>query len=271
MLQVDQWGKVMNILSSISNAASLYSTNAVGTRISEALNKPQQRLAATLESTRVQLSAFGQIKSTTAQLETAAQNLRDSQKVSSLDGLTKAVQGFASAVNSRLSAVDRANSSYSSNSLQANALGTGDASARSAGLEMRRTLEGVAGSNRAALKQMGISVATNGGVTVDNQALQNAFAANPDKVRQTLDKVGQAVAQQSAQQLSNSGSVTSAVTRLTEKLASVEQRQTSNQTLLEQSQKMVSEQEKRLAQGQQVAQQAFVFTGVAAYNRVFSS
>lgn len=257
-------------LSSISTAAALYSTTALSTRVSEALGRPQEKLARAVESTRVQLSALGQVKSTTAQLETAAQGLRDRQQLSSVDGLSKAVQGFASAVNGRNIAVDRAKGNDSASS-SASVAGVGDAGARAIGLETRRSLDGVAGSNRAALKEIGISVATNGGVSVDTQALQNAFAANPDKVRETLDKVGQAVAQQSARQLSSGGSVAASISRVTEQLGNAEQRQSDNQLRVEQLQRSMQDQDKRLAQTQLVVQQAFIFTGAAAYNRIFAS
>lgn len=249
----------MNLTSlSLSSAASLYSTSAVSNRVNDAFDRSKTRLAGQAESTRVQLSAYGQLKSATAQLETASQGLRDSKALSTVDGLTKAVQGFASAVNARNTAVAQAGA------------GSGPGSARQAGLETRRALEGVGGSNRDALKQIGVNVASNGSVSVDTKALQTAFAANPDKVRQTLDKVGLAVGQQSTQQLSGAGSVASSVSRLTEKLSSVEQRQAAVQTQQDESQRQVAERDKQTNQAQLAAQQAFNFSGTAAYNRVFT-
>jgi hypothetical protein len=261
----------MNLIS-LPAATSLYNSNAISVRIAEALARPAARLASDVESTRVQLSALGQVKSSTAQLENAAQTLRDNKKITSVDGLSKAVLGFASAVNSRLAAVDRANAG---NTTPAVRMGTTAASnnsnVRAADLEMRRTLDGVAGNNRQALKQMGISLASNGGLSVDTQALQNAFASNPEKVRQTLETVGAAVSTQSAQQLSEKGTVTSALSKLTEKLVNVERRQSDNSSRVELAQRSQLDQENRLAQAQGVTQQAFIFTGIAAYNRVFSS
>jgi hypothetical protein len=261
----------MNLIS-ISSATSLYNSNAISSRVSAALGRPAERLAADAESTRVQLSGLGQLKASTSQLESAAQTLRENRKITSIDGLSKAVQGFADAANSRVVAVDRLNAGNSASVVQSGTTTARNLSnVRAADLEMRRTLEGVAGNNREALKQIGISLATNGGVTVDKQALQNAFATQPEKVRQTLETVGAAVATESAQQLSEKGTVTSAVSKMTEKLVNVEQQQSDNQSRVELSQRAKTAQEKRLAEMQVVTQQAFIFTGVAAYNRVFAS
>lgn len=258
----------MNLLT-ISSATSLYGANAISSRVSEALAKPQARLEQQAESTRVQLSAFGQVRSATAQLESAASKLQDNKQLASADGLTKAVQGFADAVNGRLATVNRVSANDTAS--RASAVSADDGKVRATNNETRRTLEGVNGSNRDALKQIGISVAADGGVKVDTKALQTAFAANPDQVRQTLNSVGQQVAQQSTQQLSATGSVAAPITRLNEQLSNIEQRQADNQSRIEQSQQAVQQRDRQMALAQQVVQQGFIFTGAPAYNRIFAS
>jgi len=251
-------------ISSVTSLASLYNTSAISSRVAEAYAKPQERLSQQAESTRVQLSAFGEIKSTTAQLETAANKLRDNQQLSTVDGLTKAVQGFAEAVNNRLSTANRLGAA-DSGALAA------DGKVRAANNETRRTLEGVSGSNRDALQQIGIGVSGNGALKVDAQKLANAFNANPDQVRQTLNTVGQQVAEQSARQLGNNGAVGGSISRLTEQLGSIEQRQTDVRSQFQQSQQAVQERDVQFSRIQQLAQTGFIFTGAAAYNRIFSS
>lgn len=256
-------------LSSLSSASSLYGANPISSRVSEALARPQARLEQQAESTRVQLSAYGQVRSATAQLESAASKLQENKQLSSVDGLTKAVQGFADAVNSRLATVNRVSGNDSAN--RTSGVLADDGKVRAANNETRRTLEGVNGSNRDALKQIGITVAQDGGVKVDRQALQNAFAANSDQVRQTLNSIGQQVARQSTQQLSATGSVSAPINRLNEQLGSIEQRQADNQSRIVQSQQAVQQRDRQMAQAQQAVQQGFVFTGIPAYNRIFSS
>ena len=253
----------MNISSSTS-LASLYNTSAISSRVAEAYAKPQERLSQQAESTRVQLSAFGEIKSATSQLETAANQLRDNKQLNTLDGLNKAVQGFAEAVNNRLTTVNRLGA------VESGAL-AGDGKVRAANNETRRTLEGVSGNNRDALQQIGIAVTSNGGLKVDAQKLASAFNANPDRVRETLNMVGQQVAEQSARQLGNNGTVGGTIGKLTEQLGNIEQRQSDVRGQFQQMQQAVQERDVQFARVQQMAQTGFVFTGAAAYNRIFSS
>lgn len=251
-------------ISSVTSLASLYNTSAISSRVAEAYAKPQERLSQQAESTRVQLSAFGEVKSATAQLETAANKLQDNKALNSVDGLTKAVQGFAEAVNNRLATVNRLGAA-DSGALAA------DGKVRATNNETRRTLEGVGGSNREALQQIGIGVASSGALKVDAQKLANAFNANPDQVRETLNTVGQQVAAQSAQQLGSNGTVGASLNRLSEQLGSIEQRQSEVRSQFQQGQQAVQDREAQFSRIQQLAQTGFIFTGAAAYNRIFSS
>lgn len=244
-------------LSRLSGSASLYGSNAVSEQVTAATKKPAERLSQRAESTRVQLSAYGQLKSATAQVELAAKKLQDPSNLGSAADVGKAVKGFADAANSQLKA--------------ANQTAQSGASTRAAS-ELRRAVEGFTGQEREALNRAGISFGQDGSVKVDAKKLEVAYQANPDQVKETLNRVGKAAADVSAKQVTDNGAVGGAINRLTEKLGSIQQQQADYQAALVQSQKAVQEQDRRANQAQQAAgQTAFGFNGVGAYNQIFYS
>lgn len=244
-------------LSTILNGISLYGgSNAIGEQVSSASRKSLARLSQQADSTRVQLSAFGQVKSATAQLQTVAEKLQDNRDLGSTADVTKAVQAFADSFNKQLNSVRQ----IAQTEQPAGAV-----------YDLRRAVAGSGASNQAALQQIGISFGKDGGLAVDAKALQKAFEANPDQVRQTLSRVGQAVGEASARQLSANGAVGGAVDRLSARLSGIEQKQSGFEASLEASQKAVQAADQRASRVQFAAQQAFSFNGAAAYFRIFNS
>lgn len=241
-------------LSKTLNGASQYGvTSAIREQVAAAAKKPLERLSQQAESTRVQLSAVGQVKSATAQVEAAAKKLQDGKNVGSAADAAKAAQGFADAFNAQLKAGKET---------------SGAGSARAAN-EVKRAVEGPGGADRAALQQAGITFAKDGSAKVDAKALEKAYQANPEQVKQTLGRLGTAAADTSSKQLSSNGTVGGTINRLTEKLGNIEQKQADFQARLEQSQKTVQEEDRRANEAQQrAAQHAFAFSGVGAYSRI---
>ncbi|MGE5492027.1 MAG: flagellar filament capping protein FliD [Actinomycetota bacterium] len=244
-------------LSRLSGGASLYGSSAITEQVSAATKKPAERLSQQAESTRVQLSAYGQLKSATAQVESAAKKLQDNGNLGSAADATKAVKGFAEAVNGQLKAASQTAQ-------------TG-VNVRSTS-ELRRAVEGFTAKDRNALSQAGISFGQDGTVKVDSKKLEAAYQANPSLVKETLARVGKAAADVSAKQVSDSGAVGGAINRLNDKLDTIKQQQAGYQASLAQSQQAVQEQERRANQMQQAAsQQAFGFNGVGAYSQIYYS
>lgn len=239
-------------VSTIYSGAALYGTNAISEQVATASRKPVERLSQQAESTKVELSAFGQLKSATSQVETAAKALQDNKNLGSAADVTKAVQGFAEAANSQLKAAKQTTLPLGS--------------ARTAS-ELHRAVEGFTSKDRQSLNGIGIAFAADGSLKVDTKKLEAAYQANPNQVKETLNRVGKAAADTSDRQLAGNGAVGGAISRLNEKLGNIQQQQTDTQARLEQSRKAVEDQDRRA----NLAQQAFSFNGVGAYNRVFYS
>jgi len=242
-------------LGSITRGASLYGSNAISERVAEASRKPLERLSQQVDSTRVQLSAFGQVKSATAQVEATAGKLQESGSLSSAASAAKVLQNFADAANNQVKAVRQ------------DALPVG--SARTAN-ELRRALEGPVGTRRDELKQIGLSIDQTGSIKVDAKVFEKAYQTDPSKVKATLEEIGKAASSVAGRQLSEGGAVGGSISRLTEKLGNIERSQADYQSRLQQSQRTVDEQERRNNLALAASQQAFGFNGIGAYSRILS-
>lgn len=258
----------MNV-SQIAYASSLYGTDAVSSLVASATNKQSERLSRSVESTKVQLSAYGQVKSATAQVETAAKTLQDNKQLATLDDVKKAVQGLASAINTQRTAVNQVAGAADSRNETAGAL-SGDARVRSAATDVRRTLQGNAGSNEQALRQIGINLAQDGRVTVDSKKLEQAYQSNSKQVTDTLSRIGKDLADVADKQLSAGGNVGASISRLNDRLGSLQQSQSDFQSRLQAAQQGIDQRNQRSEQIRTQTQQAFGLTGANAYLGVFS-
>lgn len=256
--------------STVTSAVSRYSSSTLVDRIGAATQKPLERLNRNVESTKVQLSAFGQVKSATAQVESVAKNLQSSDKLSTIDEVKKAVQNFVGAVNNQRTIVAQVSgSAKDSNNATVGAL-AGDSRARSVTNDVRRAVQGTGGSNESALKQIGISVAQDGSLKVDTKKLEAAYAADPNAVTGALKQIGNNVEEVANRQLSNSGNLGGSINRLNERLGNYQQTQANYQAGLKASQQAVDQRNFQIDQAQTQTQQAFGLIGANAYKGVFS-
>jgi len=150
-----------------------------------------------VDATNVQLSPFGQVKSSFVDVQSAGRTLATPAKTSTVEDITKAVQSFANTYNNATRIVDTA-----SNSTGAIA---GNGYANSASINLKSIV--TSGSNTADLKNIGVSVNQDGTLSVDTNALQSAVQANPSSVQDTLAKVGAQAVQASQKELVGTGNV----------------------------------------------------------------
>jgi flagellar hook-associated protein 2 len=132
------------------------------------------------DATNVQLSPFGQVKSSFVDVQTAGRTLSTPAKTSTIEDATKSVQSFTNAYNNATRIINTA--SNSTGALAA----SGQTNSASIGLKNVVT----SGNNTADLKNIGVSVNQDGTISVDTKALQSAVQANPGLVQDTLAKVG---------------------------------------------------------------------------------
>ncbi len=218
-------------LSTITQTASLYrSADLAATRrgssvTASPLDAASQRVTQQLSSTVVQLSSFSQIKSGFDSLQTAAKDLSDAKKTATSADVVKVAQAFTSAFNTTSKAVSLA---VSGDGKKSGAL-AGDGRATLVSNDLKSILS--SGNNVSDLKKIGISKKTDGTLSVDTTALQNAFQANPNSVKDTLSRIGKQADQVSARELAATGSVGGSVNRLTELSKNLESQSASLKSL----------------------------------------
>ena len=228
----------------------------VNTQAVDVFKRASDRVAQQLNTTDVQLSAFGQIKAGFADVQSAGKNLADPKKTETVDDVKKAVQSFADAYNATAKAVSTA----TRNDGKVNGALADDSRARLAGYDLRRVV--MNDNNMADLKKIGISISQDGTMSVDTKVLQNAMQANPDTVKDTLARIGQQAGQAAKKELASTGNVGSAVDTLNSRAKNLEAQMTEQQKLASASQASVQRQASIIGNA--------AASGVAAYMQMFS-
>ena len=220
-----------------------------------AFDLASQRIGQQVSTTNVQLSAFGQIKSSFVDIQSAAKSLSAPGKTSTTEDITKAVQTFASAYNNATSTV---NTALTGDGKSPGAL-AGNALANLTSFDLKRVV--TSGTNTADLKKIGVNANKDGTLSVDTKALQSALQANPNAVQDTLAKVGAQAGQVSQKELASNGNVGSSVNTLSTRANYLTAQATAQQKLATDSQNAV------LQQSSIVNNNAA--SGIAAYMQMF--
>lgn len=200
-------------LSRINQSVQTGSTSGVGTTtpdVSTLLAPATKRLSQQLESTKVQLSAFGQIKSAFSSVETSATSLAATAKkeTATTADITKAAQAFVSAFNQATQTVNKT----TSGGAEAGALAT-NVRARFAGNDLAQSA--TAATAASDLKSLGITSNKDGTLNLDVKALEQALQSNPSGTRDTIAALGGSVAATASREVGNSGNVGASVNSLT--------------------------------------------------------
>ena len=205
-----------------------------------AFDLANQRIGQQISATNVQLSAFGQIKSSYADIQSAAHSLSAPGKSSTAEDTTKAVQAFAEAFNKATSAI---NTALNGDGKTAGAL-AGNGRASIAGFDLKKLV--ISGSNQADLKKIGVTIKQDGTLAVDTKALQSAIQANPQSVQETLARIGAQAEQISSRELAAGGNLGNAVNALSSRARTLETRAAEQQKLVAGSQSTVQQQASNL-------------------------
>jgi len=247
-------------LDSMTNVAMLnqgsgtFATAGVS-HVADVLAQANKRVEQKLDATRVQLSAFGQINSGFANVQSASKALSDPKKTGTAADVEKTAQAFAAAFNNATKTVSAAvNGAGKESGILAN-----DAHARLAANDLKSIV--TSGSNTADLKKIGISVNKDGTMSVDTKALQSAIQANPNAVKETLAKVGQQAERISTKDLAKNGNIGGSVNALSGRAKSLETQSAEQQKLASASQAVVQ---------QQSAKMGSAVGSIAAYMQMFS-
>lgn len=248
----------MNISSLVSQFTQFQSLSAQqktpADPVSKAYTQANDRVEKQLQSTNVQLSAYGQIKGGLSEVQTASKTLSDPKQTATTADIKKAVEGFVSAYNKTNSAVDRA---VQGDGKQAGAL-AGDSRAKVTDSNLQRTLS--SGSNLADLKKIGITQNKDGSLSVDAKALDNALKSNSGQVRSSVAGVAGQLDKTASRELASSGNVGSSFNSLSSRSRSLESKLSTQQDQMSAAQGLVEKNSNRL-------NDAFA-VGVSAYQRM---
>lgn len=234
---------------------STVSASTSGNPATGAFALASQRIGQKLNSTNVQLSAFGQISSGFANVQSASKDLTNPAKTATSADVVNAVQNFANAFNTATKAVSTAvNGTGNGNGVLAN-----DFHARFAANDLKSVL--TSGTNTSDLSKIGVSVNKDGTLSVNTKTLQAAIQANPGAVNNTLANIGQQAGQVSTKDLATTGNIGSSVNTLSGTAKTLQAQSAAQQKLAADSQ---------LAVQQQGATVGSATSSIAAYMQIFS-
>ncbi|MBK6999184.1 MAG: flagellar filament capping protein FliD [Rhodoferax sp.] len=186
--------------------------------LSKGLQKAENRIQAQVDSTNVQLSAFGKLQSAVSQTQTsakAAAGLSSSAKAEDVKtAATKLVDAFNNTIDTAKGAASAAGETA-----------TGRNATR-VGRDLTRTVTSD-DSTLAALKQIGASVNANGKLVLDTAKFDAAQKTNATDVRNSLVKLGQQIDKTALKELGNNGSVGSTVSALNQRSSTLKFQQAS--------------------------------------------
>lgn len=245
----------ISALTLASRASALQSVDT--NPVAAALRRPVEALSQQTESTRVRLSAFGQVKSAVADVQAAAKGLQDNKQLQTAEGAKKAAEAFVKAYNAETATT--ANLTRRESGRNAAGALADDPRARLAAGDLQR----VERNSESELKQAGITRQKDGTLAIDAKAFEAAYAKDSGSLRQALSSAGNRIEAVATRQLSASGSVGAAVNNLSSKVTNLENRQADVQARLDDSQRIVQEQTDRFKVGP-------FATGVSAYKGIFS-
>jgi len=219
-----------------------------------AFDLASKRIGQLVNATNVQLSAFGQIKSSYVDVQSAGRALATPAKISTVEDATKSVLSFANAYNNATRVVSTATRGDG----KTTAALANDGHANLASSDLKKIV--ASGNNTADLKKIGVSVNQDGTLSVDAKALQSAMQANPNSVQDTLARVGAQTVQVTQKELA--GNVGGAVNTLSARVKSLEAKAAGQQKLAAGSQNAVQQQAANMNKS--------AAGGIAAYMQMLS-
>lgn len=222
--------------------------------ITKALSQASERIDQQRESAQVRLSAFGQIKSAVAELQSSSKALTDGQNTDTSEEAKKAAQNFVNAFNTARTVANRA---INGDGQTQGTLAT-ESRARVAANELSRSLDR---STSNELRDIGITTNKNGTLSIDAQKFEQALQSDPQQVAETLASAGGQVEQATSRQLENNSNVNRSINNLNNQVRNLETQQANQQNLIEMMQRSTEQANNRL--------NAISASGIAAYQKIF--
>lgn len=160
--------------------------------------KTQQKV----ESTQVQVSSLGKLKSSISDTQSAAKDLQKLKSNASTEEMAAAANKMATAYNNTLKVATDSNAGANANAVESRRVGTA----------MRNGVTG--GGLSSELQNAGFSVGENGTIKIDQEKFKAASANDPGGLRKELEKMGQKVEATSAKALDQKGELSASINSL---------------------------------------------------------
>ncbi len=186
--------------------------------LAKGLQKAENRIQAQVESTNVQLSAFGKLQSAVSQTQTSAKAAAGLSSSAKAEDVKTAATKLVDAFNTTIDTAKGTASVAGETTTGRNALRVGR--------ELTRAVTSD-NSTLAALKQIGASVNTDGKLVLDKAKFDAAQTANATDVRNNLVKLGQKIDKTALKELGSDGSVGSTVSALNQRSSTLKSQQAS--------------------------------------------
>jgi len=217
---------VSNVSSAVISAFSAQQQTASQTSSQNQQKNPLAALQSKVSSTNTQLSLFGKVQSSLADLQARAQALKGFEKSPNLNDLKVAVLGFVQAFNTVHTVVVKATQKQAP-------LANDSRSTRALAEVSRAVIPPDNTPSRTALEKIGITREKDGSLSVDQTALEKALREDQSGTLNTLAGLGQRVEQAAGQQLSSKSGVSAKVSDLTERANELDKQQQDLQQRLE--------------------------------------
>jgi flagellar capping protein FliD len=176
-------------------------------------------------STVTQLSSYGQVKSSLADLQDKARALKNLNQPPTLSDFKGVVQAFVQSFNSITQTVNNLTS-------KKGALNTEDRPSQALN-DIRKAVGGPKGNAFSSLKELGISQQTDGTFAIDRKQLEKSFKDNPKDALSTVSDLASRVMQTTDKLLSDKGTIGKKVNDLSARVSELEGAQSTVQGYLD--------------------------------------
>jgi flagellar capping protein FliD len=165
-------------------------------------------------STVTQLSSYGQVKSSLADLQDKARALKNLSQPPTLSDFKGVVQAFVQSFNSITQTVNNLTS-------KKGALNTENRPSQALN-DIRKAVSGPKGNALSSLKELGISQQANGTFALDQKQLEKSFKDNPKDALSTISDLASRVTKSTDKQLSDKGMIGKKVNDLSTRVSLLE-------------------------------------------------
>lgn len=227
----------------------------------DVLRRPTEALANQLQRNEVRLSAIGRLRAAVAGVAEAATGLQREALPSADEALRQALRRFVGAANAEGRVASEVVFNRPGGGRPA-ALGD-DGGVRLAAIELRRGVDEPSRNGGVSLRSLGLQRETDGTLSFDAAAFDQALAADREQVLRSLDSFGQQVAATAAGQLAPGANLGRTGRSLDDQLADLQERAAIQQQAAD------TRDENPLA-NLRVPNNPFLVGGVLAYRGVFN-